>query len=556
MTRTIVFTSIAAALTVIALAFLIIGVVTAPVTTSLQLAQTSDYNYGIFGYCETGGSCLKALYPVDFSQADDKASWFLAAGTRTTLAKAFILSPIACGLIFLELVITVVSIPVQLSILKVLSLGLGVVAFLALAITAVFVVLVFHPHVTWAGWLLVAAAALLLVALPCLFLSITVRDDTATDEDDNSNAFGAYGQVDNDVSFTSSTLMKQNSDSKNHFSGPTTRAYANETSSGFSNEYGYRGLGHGYDAKKNGSESSLYYSAPNNATDLTRSDPSPPAPSHLTGSSTSLYGNTKLNTSEVPSTPVSSKQQMAPTLIPTAAIPANAGYPVNRNLPYPKSERGSVGLNSAQYGVFDHHPEVEGHQPFTELDDNDAGEQVSEKYGPADSDDDSDFTSVSQRQPNVDYARYNQAPPQRPQQYAAPVNFQQQQQQQPLQLPLDSSFYGSEGGNPQSGYNQSYGQGYIQGYHQPAMQQRAPPPPPQHQQYYQQPMSQGFQGANPQFQARQPQGPTISDSVLNNNPDFAVGGASRRKFVPVAARYGNNNAASRRLAGQGPYGAM
>lgn len=548
------FTSVAAVLIVVALAFLIIGVITVPVSQSLQLAQTTDYKYGIFGYCKIGGSCSSAgLYPVDFSQANDKASWFLAASTRTTLAKAFIVSPIACGFVLFELIITVVSIPVQLSILKVLSLVLGVVAFLALTITAVFVVLVFHPHVTWAGWLLVAAAGLLLAALPCLFLSISVRNEMVDgEEDEESNAFGNYGKIDNDTSFTSTTLMKQTSDSKNQFSGPTTRAYANETSSGFSNEYGYRGLDLGYDVKKNGSQNSLYYSAPNNATDVTRSDPSPPAPSHLTGSSSSLYRNAKLNTGEVPGTPVSSKHQMAPTLVPDAAIPATANYaPANRNLPYPKSERGSVALNSAQYGVFDHHPEVEGHQPFTELDDNDMGEAASDKYGPVDSDNESDFTSVSQRQPNVDYPRYNHGPPQPPQLYPV-ASFQQQ----PVPLPLDSSFYGSEG----AGYTQNNSQGYSQGYHpgfqQPVMQQRAPPAPPHQQQYYQQPISQAHQVPSLQFQARHPNVPTISDNVLNNNPDFAVGGASRRKFVPVAARYGGNNAASRRLAGQGPYGAM
>lgn len=545
------FTTIAAVLIVVALAFLIIGVITVPVTQSLQLSQTADFKYGIFGFCEIGGSCSTSLYPVNFSTAYDSASWFLAAATREKLAKAFIVSPIACGLLFIDLIITIVSIPVQISILKVLSLVLGVIAFGALAVTAVFVVLVFHPHVAWGGWLLVAAAGLLLVALPCLLISISVREEPLEEEDANLNDFGSYGKVDNDTSFTSTTLMKQNPGSQTQFTGPATRVYANEPSSAISNEYAYRGYGTDFDEKKNSSQNSLYYSAPNNATDVTKSDPSPPAPSQLTGSTSSLYGNAKLNTSEAPGTPVSSKHQMAPTLVPDAAIPGNADYaPENHSLPYPKSERSSVGLAPGRYGAFDYHPEVEGHKPFTELDDNDLGEQESDRFVPNDSDDDSDFTSVSQRQPNVNYPRYNLGPPPPQHQYNVPANLHQQ----PIQSPLGSSFYGSESAAYNQNYNQGYSQGYHPGYQQTAMQQRAPPPPPQLQQYYRQQGVQAYPSPNVQVQPRQNNTPTISDNVLNNNPDFAIGGASKRKFVPVAARYGGNNAASRRLAGQGPYG--
>ena len=81
---------------------------------------------------------------------------------------------------------------------------------------------------------------------------------------------------------------------------------------------------------------------------------------------------------EVPRTPISAKQKMAPHLVPNSAVTSNSHLPDNTALPYPPSESAITRLDSAKYGVFDHHPEVEGHKPFTELDDSELNDQESE----------------------------------------------------------------------------------------------------------------------------------------------------------------------------------
>lgn len=550
MQRSTLFTSVSLVLLVVAFAFLILGVVTLPISSSLKLGSTPDYTFGIFGYCHKG-KCSSSLYPVSFGDIDKNENWLLTASTRNTLSKGFIISPISCGLVFLALIFTSASLFVQHSLIKIFSLVFGFISFVALTVTGVFVVLVFHPHVAWTGWILIAAAALALAALPCLFFSIGVKESVSQDDESENSAFGGYGKIDNDTSFTSTTLMKQNSDSKVQFNGPVTTAYG-ENASSFSNEYSYRGMtgGGGYDVTKNDSQTSLFNSKPNDAKDFTKQRPTAPS-LNLNGSTTSFYGDLKMNMHEVPRTPISAKQKMAPHLVPNSAVTSNSHLPDNTALPYPPSESAITRLDSAKYGVFDHHPEVEGHKPFTELDDSELNDQESETLPqPQDSDDDSDFTSISQRPPNVDFPGYYQQAPQH-QPYAQ--HYQQPYPQQayqirpnlsePIQLPQQSSYYGSDGSSANRGY-----------YQQP--QGQRPPQPPQH---YQQFAPQGYGGRSAPFQPRpvpqsKPHGPTISDSVLNNNPDFALGAGGRRKFVPVAARNNASNRPARSGARDGPYG--
>lgn len=158
-----------------------------------------------------------------------------------------------------------------------------------------------------------------------------------------------------------------------------------------------------------------------------------------------------------------------------------------------------------------------------------------------DSDEDSDFTSVSQRAPNPQYYgnAYNQGGYQPQNQYShvqqyTPIHQQQQlqanqyrpymgQQPQPHQLASGPAYAGSNASAPTSSYYSNLGQ----------------PSPYQQQQYHHQSQSQS--------QPQPPRGPTVSDNVLNNNPDFQFARLQqqqqqqRRKanpgFVPVAARY-------------------
>lgn len=521
--RTIAFTAVSALLLLVALVFLVLATVSTPVATTFQLAKTALYTYGIFGYCK-GSSCLSALYPVSVGDVDTSTSWLLSSTTRNTLAKAFIVAPIAAGLTLFALIPTVVSIFLDTSTLKIFSLAFAVVSFIATTIVAIFVVIVFSPNVAWTGWLLVAAAACCLVALGTLFLSIGVRksDDTESDDDvsESGQKLGAYGQLDNDTAvgtFAGGAATQP----KYQFYGPGNNYTTTDDTSSLSKDYSYRGTVKpgGYTINKNPSQSSLLDSQPKTVNDITR--PNTNRTNASGGSSGSYYEDAAVNINNGPSTPVSSKQKMAPNYVPNVAVAASAAQP--SNLPYPKSERGSTAYNPANYGVFDHHPDVEGHQPFTELGDNDLPERSSMRE--LDSDEDSDFTSVSQRPPNVLYQNqgYSQGYRQQPQQVPAPpphgyqqlypnVSQYQPQFQQQAQTPPQGSYYGapSPTNAPPSGY------------------QAAPPQNAYRPQYQQQPSSQyASRPAN--------RGPTISDSILNNNPDFAIGYSGRKKQFGAAA---------------------
>lgn len=535
MGKATIFTAFSLVLLTVSMVFLILGMVSLPVTTSLKLAATGNYTYGIFGYCN-GTSCSAALYPVSFGDIDKHSGWFLAESTRNTLAKTFIAAPIAAGLSFLAVIFTLVSLCTENSVIKIFSLLFGVISFAGTALVAVMVVLVFYPNTAWTGWLYVAAAGVSLLAIPCLLLSVKIKGGNVESDVESEKNFDSYGKN----SFSSNPLLAAN-ESRFQFNGPPANNYPADDVSSFSKDYSFRGgTGTTFSTtNKNDSNASLFEAKPHVANDITQPNN---VPSNSNRDNASLYEDA-VNLNQGPSTPISSKQKMAPNFIPNVAIPSNdSGYKPVSSLPYPKSERSSVnytrnGYNKATLGVFDHHPNVEGHQPFMEL-----GNDVAEPSLPTGqivSDGDSDFTSVSQRPPNEMYqSPQQQKPPQLYQQlyqqlYPNVSNYQPQFQQGP---PMSSSFYGSEGA-----YNPQY---QNSGYQQQPMQSSG---------YQQQNYGQG----SPRVQ----KGPTVSDSVLNNNPDFSIGGGQQRRkqFIPPSKRYGNPTRPQQRPNASlrdGPYGVV
>lgn len=501
------FTGISLFLLIVALVFIILATVTAPVTTTLNLAAADNIIYGIFGYCD-GSICQKVAYPVKFGDIKTSTTdWAMSRDIRNTLSSGFIVAPIAAGLTFLTVILTAATLFVENSIIKILSLVFGVISFLAAAVICVFVVLVFHPHVAWAGWLLVAAAGLLLVAVPCLILSVGVADSN----DDQDSVATEEKHLANYTKITESSFS---SEPKHHYFGTTVAPKGSSTDdmSDIVRDYTYRGT---VKPEFTSADNALgsYVSKPNGRG----------ANESLGTSKSSVYQDSLVNFSQIPSKPISANQSVAPNFQSSSAVPGN----IKPIVPYPPSERGSV-LNAANYGVFDHHPSVEGHKPFTELDDDDENDRNSMLPGQRelDSDDDSDFTSVSQRPPNV---MYNAQHPQQQQQQpfrGQPGQYQPQQQQphpqqqQPYQqqYPNVSQYQPSfQQGQPPSPQNAFYGNGASLATQQQSQQR----PPQQFNQQYSYGPGAGSRSS--------PRGPTISDSVLNTNPDFAVGPASRRR---------------------------
>lgn len=498
------FNVVSLVLVLVASVFLLLATISTPIVDTFNLAKTSHSTYGIFGACQ-GSLCSAATYPVVLSLVDDNTSnWLLQDSTRDNLAKIFVVAPIALGFSFITFFILVASVFTSNNVVLVALVG-NILSFITTTLVAVIVVLVFYPNVAWTGWLLIGAAAATLISLVFMVLQLTINKDTRSDDvslsefvdkESKSDFATPFGTLDNNYKAFDAPASNPYNDSSSLISkGFESRASAQQS-------YGkqYNGLirpvqqpQQPVPGKRNLSNSSVYNSNPQLANDFTQQN------YHSSGS---FYDANE------------------GTAKPMTTYPSELLYPpTNVDPVYPRNHT----------SVFEHHPEVEGHKPFTELNDYDDEDIPLQNNLPAgrdpnDSDADSDFTSVSQRAINPRFRDYQSVPQQQypnVQQFAPHFQQQQQQQQSPLM-------------------NQNY-------------QQQPPQNYPSYNQTYTQPA------------AAQHRGPTISDAVLNNNPDFGVGGIgpSKRKvqngFVPVANRY-NNKPTPSSLMGRGgrsgPYGAI
>ena len=162
----------------VAIAFLIIGSVTAPVFHQIGLSKFGGITYGTFGYC-TQGDCSSASSNYrPFSLTDDPSAWNIDSNSRKSLGEILICMPIAAGINFLGFLTTIVTMFIVTSKsgkytlpIFMINLLFGVAGFCITALICVVVFLLFYPHVTWCAWLLVPAAAVALLALPLQFWS-------------------------------------------------------------------------------------------------------------------------------------------------------------------------------------------------------------------------------------------------------------------------------------------------------------------------------------------------------------------------------------------------
>ncbi|KAK6204320.1 SUR7/PalI family-domain-containing protein [Scheffersomyces amazonensis] len=502
------FNSLSFILILISFVFLLLATISSPIVSSFNLGKTSSHTYGIFGFCKiSDNSCSKATYPYTLSGVDDKTdNWFLDSTTRDTLAKIFIIAPIALGFNFISLVVIIIS-HFQIKPAIIGGIVVNLLAFILTTLVAVIVIITFYPNLGWTGWILIGSAAATLISFIFMILTLLFHQeedselDVYDDSDVVENKFTNYSDKGLGGGFNSTFNAPITS---NTLATATNNYSTNNTfeSSSIEKDYEYKqktaSQTQAYDRSVN-SNTSLYNNRPQIANDFTNKPVVQPYYSVVTGSD---HG------SKVTLDQQQQQQQ--------------------QQAPYPKT-------NQYPTSVFEHHPEVEGHKPFTELDDEyyqDVEEELDESVplnrNGTGSDADSDFTSVSQRAVN-------------PQFYGHQVPAQNQYQQQ--YYPNAQQF-------------------------QPHFQQTSPTSfPPQQGQYQQQPVY--YNSYQPQAAPRAPQS-TISDNVLSQNPDFAVGPAKRRVqpgFVPVASRSkpGNQMNASSLMgrgstrsgsgSGSGPYGA-
>ncbi|KAI3404416.2 hypothetical protein KGF56_002813 [Candida oxycetoniae] len=593
------FNTISFILILVSFVFLLLSVISSPVVTQLNVGKTASHTYGVFGYCwDNNSQCSSATYPLQLSTiSDSSTNWKMSSGSRDILAKIFIITPIALGFNFILLMLIIVSHFTSRGIVLV-GIGINIISAILTIISCVVTVLAFYPNLAWTGWILIGSAAANLVSFIFLILTLTIMgNDSDEDEDfDEDEAgfgkFSNYNKLDDKFNhIQTSTSKNPNSSSSiendyeykpyggggggggvnngngftsnrnpNPISAPNSEkvygktntftsnptAYTNYSTSNpnISNNMQPQGI-----RKANGSfhsNSSSYYVQPQSVHDFTQGQTGSPS---LGGSSSNVGYKPVGSSSSTPGSNLSNNPATAPQP-PATTTTTTTPYPAIGDTP-------QMETNTAfSRSVFEHHPQVEGHKPFTELEDDfddeedlNAGRNNVAGTG-NDSDEDSDFTSVSQRAPNPQY-NYNSGYGQGSyyqQQYSNIQQYQHMNQVQPQMLPQTQL-------QPHFQLQQSYNNG-SNGY----FAQNQPPIPQQ-------------QVA--QMSHASQQRPTISENALNSNPDFNFqrGTLLQQKrrvapgFVPVAARYNGNaakpgmganntNAQASSLMGRngGPYG--
>lgn len=173
-------------------ALLIIACVTAPTFRQIGLSKHAGTTYGVFGYCQDNDGCSKAsaFYRPFEVGSSDEGDWTISHNGRGILGKILIVTPIAAGLTFLGFLSTVISFVGALvsgstnAFLFTLNLTMTVIGFLASALVCVIVFLLFYPNVTWCSWILIPAAALLLITIPLVFVAhSSARSSDEEDEE-------------------------------------------------------------------------------------------------------------------------------------------------------------------------------------------------------------------------------------------------------------------------------------------------------------------------------------------------------------------------------------
>ncbi|OAA75467.1 Actin cortical patch SUR7/pH-response regulator PalI [Akanthomyces lecanii RCEF 1005] len=149
----------------VALALLIIAVISAPVTKSIYLGKADDTIYGVFGRC-TGGKCSSVGLGYDVT-ADGSSKFSLPDSVRKTLSNVLILHPVAAGITLIMLIMAGASHAHSAAHSARYLLALFILTILAFLITIVAFVIdivLFLPHMAFGTYLVLAAAVIILIS--------------------------------------------------------------------------------------------------------------------------------------------------------------------------------------------------------------------------------------------------------------------------------------------------------------------------------------------------------------------------------------------------------
>ncbi|ODV85342.1 hypothetical protein CANARDRAFT_199363 [[Candida] arabinofermentans NRRL YB-2248] len=154
------------------IAFLLVATLTVPIFDSISLAVDDDYKYGVFGYCSidssSGTTCSSVSSHYKPSTLGSTSDWKMSSASRDRLALLLLVAPIGAGLTLISLVFSFFCHFKAFGKSKsfwITALVFNSLSFIASALICVVVFLLFFPHLNWCAWVLIPAALLNLISV-------------------------------------------------------------------------------------------------------------------------------------------------------------------------------------------------------------------------------------------------------------------------------------------------------------------------------------------------------------------------------------------------------
>ncbi|KAL8985122.1 MAG: hypothetical protein Q9205_001105 [Flavoplaca limonia] len=154
----------------IAFVLLLLSVLSTPIIKSIPLASHEDVDYGVFGYCTSGGVQCEGItvgYNTNSLTQDSEDDFTLPSSARSTLPSILVVHPVAA---FLTLVCTILAAlshlhspshsPRFLLALLILLIPTLMVTLLAFLVD----ILLFVPHMRWGGWIVLVSTILIVAS--------------------------------------------------------------------------------------------------------------------------------------------------------------------------------------------------------------------------------------------------------------------------------------------------------------------------------------------------------------------------------------------------------
>uniref|UniRef100_A0A060SXW1 ARAD1A07766p n=1 Tax=Blastobotrys adeninivorans TaxID=409370 RepID=A0A060SXW1_BLAAD len=157
-------------LVLIAFAFELIAVLSVPVTRAITLCTYGDYEFGVFGYCN---SKTNSCSPVGIGYDVSLDTFSLPSDARRSLARLLVVHVVSAAITLVLLIFALVAHvhgPANSTRYVLFVLVFSILAFLLTLLAFLVDILLFGSHLSWGGWLMLAATVLLLISVVVLFI--------------------------------------------------------------------------------------------------------------------------------------------------------------------------------------------------------------------------------------------------------------------------------------------------------------------------------------------------------------------------------------------------